>query len=582
MGRASHEQPGQHVPKLRMDELLDELQARIDAARGTQNRVHTLLEAVLSVGKELDLPQVLRRIVEAAVVLVDAEYGALGVIGEGRRLVEFLTVGIDDEQRAHIGELPSGHGLLGELIRHPEALRLAELSQHPASSGFPPHHPPMHSFLGVPVRVRDQVFGNLYLTDKRGAAEFDAEDEAVLATLAVAAGVAVENARLYAETRLRERWLQAGSRTTRALLSGAPSADVLEMIAEQAREISRADVGIIAECTQGAQSLQPAIAVGVDAERRAGMVIGAHDAFVESALTTSEPVLSTGAERDARAAGAQGQWAGLGPMVVVPLGEGGKARGVLVLARSVGSKSFTDSEVGPLLGFAAQAAVALELAERRRDAEQIALLQDRDRIARDLHDLAIQRLFAAGMTLQSTQRFVTHPEAAERLARTVDNLDETIKIVRSAIFGLRAKPEGGSATGSGLRGRASEAVETSEAAFGFMPALCVEGLVDTDVSAEVADHATAVLVEALSNAARHAGAHSVEVYLRCLRDELTVRVTDDGCGIPEGVARSGLRNMEERARALGGRLTVGPGPGGGGTRVQWRVPARRGSLTADS
>lgn len=202
--------------------MLEELQVRIEAVRGTRDRVHSLLEAVLSVGRELDLPQVLRGIVEAAVVLVDAEYGALGVIGGEQRLSEFITVGIDDELRSRIGELPSGHGLLGELIRHPEPLRLAELGGHESSSGFPANHPPMHSFLGVPIRVRDEVFGNLYLTEKRSAREFDAEDESVLSTLAVAAGVAIENARLYEEGRNREQWLTASAEVTNSLLSGAP------------------------------------------------------------------------------------------------------------------------------------------------------------------------------------------------------------------------------------------------------------------------------------------------------------------------------------------------------------------------
>lgn len=291
---------GQQLPKLRLDELLDELQARIDAARGTQDRVHSLLEAVLSVGRELDLPQVLRRIVEAAVVLVNAEYGALGVIGDDSRLSEFLTVGIGEERRAEIGELPSGHGILGELIRHPEPLRLPELSDHPASYGFPAHHPPMHSFLGVPIRVRDRVFGNIYLTEKRGAAEFDAEDESVLSTLAVAAGVAIENARLYEETRLSERWLRASAEVTSTLLSGTSGAEVLELIVGKAREIASADVGMIAEYVTGAEELRPVLAVGPNAERRSGLVLSAQDGFVAAALTTAEPVASADIERDAR------------------------------------------------------------------------------------------------------------------------------------------------------------------------------------------------------------------------------------------------------------------------------------------
>ncbi|WP_326732295.1 GAF domain-containing protein [Streptomyces phaeochromogenes] len=571
MSGEEHGGSGQQLPKLRLDELLDELQARIDAARGTQDRVHSLLEAVLSVGRELDLPQVLRRIVEAAVVLVDAEYGALGVIGDDSRLSEFLTVGIGEERREEIGELPSGHGILGELIRHPEPLRLPELSEHPASYGFPDHHPPMHSFLGVPIRVREKVFGNIYLTEKRGAAEFDAEDESVLSTLAVAAGVAIENARLYEETRLSERWMRASGEVTSALLSGTSGAEVLELIVEQAREIASADVGMIAEYMIGAEELRPVLAFGADAEQRSGLVLSAQDGFVAAALTTAEPVVSADIERDARTGEGESQWAGLGPVVAVPLGAGGKARGVLLLGRLAGRTPFSGADSGPLLGFAGQAALALELDERRRDAEQLALLQDRDRIARDLHDLAIQRLFAAGMTLQSAQRFVDHPEAVERLSRTVDDLDDTIKIIRSTIFGLRAHG-GGTKEGGGLRGRVSEAVKVSATSFGFAPALRVEGLVDTDVPGEVADHALAVLGEALSNAVRHSGAHSVDVHLQCARGELALTVTDDGCGVPDGVARSGLKNLEDRARALGGTLTLGERPQGGGTRLVWRVP----------
>ncbi|WP_405876942.1 GAF domain-containing protein [Streptomyces sp. NBC_01136] len=571
MGADSRAGSEQHVPKLRLDELLGELQVRIDAVRGTRDRLHSLLEAVLSVGRELDLPQVLRSIVEAAVVLVDAEYGALGVIGADRTLSAFITVGIDEERRAEIGELPSGHGLLGELIRHPVPLRLPELSEHPESYGFPAHHPPMHSFLGVPIRVRDEVFGNLYLTEKRSGKEFDAEDESVLSTLAVAAGVAIENARLYEETRLRERWQRASGKVTSVLLTGAPGAEVLELIVVEARKIVSADMGLIAERVPGEEALRPALAVGLGAQERGGLVMPARDGLVGAALSSAEPVVSADIEHDARVGEGEAQWAGLGPVVAVPLGTSGKARGVLLLGRVQGGTPFGDADTGPLLGFADQAALALELAERRRDAEQIALLQDRDRIARDLHDLAIQRLFAAGMTLQSAQRFMEHPEGMERLTRTVDDLDDTIKIIRSTIFGLRTHG-GGGREGNGLRGRVSEVVTASAISFGFPPALRIEGLVETNVPGDIADHAVAVLGEALSNAARHSGAQAVDVRVQCTGGELTLTVTDDGCGMSGDVHRSGLKNMEERAVALGGALTLGERSEGGGTRLVWRVP----------
>ncbi|MFJ8383982.1 GAF domain-containing protein [Streptomyces sp. NPDC094438] len=551
--------------RLRLDELLDELQVRIDAVRGTRDRLHSLLEAVLSVGRELDLPQVLRGIVEAAVVLVDAEYGALGVIGQGQMLSEFLPVGIDDELRAQIGDLPSGHGLLGELIRHPDALRLPELSEHPASSGFPEHHPPMHSFLGVPIRVRDEVFGNLYLTEKRGGAEFDDEDESVLATLAVAAGVAIDNARLYAEARLREQWLTASAEFTAGLLSGMPEARVLEAMVERAKEITSAELGLVDLVEEGTDELRGVLALGKRAEAHRGLRVPREGTLAGAALTEQGLVTTADVSSDPRVTFQPERWKGMGPAVVVPMG----VRGVLLLARGSGRPPFSRAETAPLAGFAGQAALALVLADRRRDAEQVSLLEDRDRIARDLHDLAIQRLFATGMTLQSAQRFVDHPEAGERLARAVDDLDETIKIIRSTIFGLRAHEA--NEAGSGLRVRAVGVVEGAVPVLGFTPSLRMEGLLDTDVPRALADEVLAVLGEALSNTARHAQASLADVSLIVRKGALTVSVVDNGVGIAEGGRRSGLRNLAERAKRLGGELTTGAGPEGG-TRLEWRVP----------
>lgn len=558
------------LSQLRLDELLGELQVRLDAVRGTRDRVHGLLEAVISVGTELDLSSALRRIVEAATVLVDARYGALGVIGEDGLLSEFVPVGVSDEQWAAIGDLPSGHGLLGEVIRHPEPLRLAELSEHRSSYGFPPHHPPMHSFLGVPIRVRDKVFGNLYLTEKRSAEEFDADDEVVLSTLAVAAGVAIDNARLYEEARRRESWLAASAEVTGRLLSGRPRGEVLDLILTRARGNVAADAGFVAVPVEGTRRLRVVLAVGLNAERRHGMLLPDADGFVGSAYSAAEPVTGTDIARDARARDDAECWTGLGPAVAVRLGSGGVVRGVLVLARKSGGAAFTGEETGPLMDFAGQAALAMELAERRSDAEQIAILEERDRIARDLHDLAIQRLFATGMTLQSAQRFVEHPQASERLQRAVDDLDATIRIIRSTIFGLRTHDSEPGGTQS-LRSRVAQAVEGAGAALGFPPALRVEGLLDSRVPGPVGDHLVAVLVEALSNAARHARARSVDVHLTVTSERLTLTVADDGVGIGPDPARSGLRNIEERARAVGGTAEVGP-RARGGTLLTWTVP----------
>lgn len=565
---------GARMPRLRLDELLEELQWRIDAARGTQNRVHSLLEAVLAVGRELDLAQALHRIVEAAADLVDARYGALGVIGpDGHTLSQFLTVGLTEEEIAEIGPPPSGRGILGELIREPRPLRCPVLSDHPASAGFPSNHPPMHTFLGVPVRVHGEVFGNLYLTDKRGGLDFDEDDEAVISTLAVAAGVAIDNARLYEEAQLRQRWLRASTEITRSLLSGAPRLEVVELIARRAREISGAELADVSVALAGpeerAEELTVEVALGGTPSARLGVTVPVDGTLSGAAYASGSPATSDELACDTRfPAGPAGRFDGLGAAVAVPLGTGaGYGRGVLLLARAQGRPAFGPEETGPLLGFADQAALALELAERRRDAEQLNLLEDRDRIARDLHDLAIQRLFATGMTLQSAGRLIESQAAADRVARAVADLDETIKIIRSTIFGLRAHSE----PDRGLRARATRVVTDAQGPLGFPPRLSMEGLLDTDVPQELAGHVVAVLAEALSNAARHAKASRVEVTLRALAGRVALSVTDDGVGVPEGGRRSGLRNLAERADRVGGSFTVDPAEGGG-TRLVWEAP----------
>jgi signal transduction histidine kinase len=598
MGREDRGSADARPPRLRLDDLLDELQARVDEMRGTRDRLGGLLDAVMSVGRGLDLPQVLHGIVEAAVTLVDAEYGALGVIGEDRTLVEFVPVGIDDERRERIGALPSGRGLLGELIRHPVPLRLVELSAHPASYGFPPHHPPMRSFLGVPVRVRDEVFGNLYLTEKRGGKHFDAEDEAVVTTLAVAAGVAVENAHLYEDGRLRRRWLAAGSAVTSALLSGAGETEALDGMLAEAADLADADLAVFHLLGPDGEPLGTLSAGDAAEEYRRIAPPGGEGTLVAAALAEDGLLMvadvagvtdvagvvgragtadvAAAADSAVRSGEVPGPWRGFGPAVAVTVGTKERLSGVLVLARRGGRPPFTRTETAALPGFAEQTALALELAERRRDAERASLLEDRDRIARDLHDLAIQRLFATGMTLQSALRFVDHPEAVARLTRAIDDLDATTKIIRTTIFGLREHETPGVPAGEPkLRSRIVTAVERAAPALGFTPALRTGGLLDTDVPAATAEEVVAVVTEALTNVARHARARRAEVAVVAEDGVLAVTVGDDGIGIPPDAARSGLRNLAERAARLNGELTVRARPRPeGGTSLEWRIPLR--------
>ncbi|MGW4420677.1 GAF domain-containing protein [Streptosporangium sp. NPDC004631] len=555
------------MPHMRLDELLSELHVRLEAVLATRDRVHALLSAVVSVGSDLDLETVLRRIVETATTLVDATYGALGAIGAENTLVQFIPVGLSEEEIARIEHWPHGLGLLGLLIKEPRSLRLAHISDHPESYGFPPGHPPMGSFLGVPIRVREAVFGNLYLTEKRGGGEFDEEDEAIVTALATAAGVAIENARLYEESRRREMWLQASSDVTTSLLSGAEPQEVLTLIARQAREMARADVVAVLLPDQTGCVLQAIIADGPACDQVADAEAPITGSFEGRAFVSGEPLMVTDpAETEIPVVIAE--YGSLGPVAAVPIGTAGAVRGVLSLGKRSGRIPFNQAELRTLHSFAGQAAIALKLAESRMDAERLGLLEDRDRIARDLHDVVIQRLFAVAMTLMSTVRLVDRPETSSRLQNAIDELDNTIRQIRSTIFALQTPHQGGD---SGLRAQIVGLVEDVRGHLGFMPGLELEGQLDNRVPPEAAQHLLAVLREALSNVVRHARASKAEVRAVVEGERLTLVVRDNGTGLPEDGRRSGLRNLQERALQLGGSFEI-ESPPEGGTRLIWSVP----------
>ncbi|WP_203882116.1 sensor histidine kinase [Planotetraspora kaengkrachanensis] len=556
-------EPRSLIPHMRLDDLLSELQSRLNAVLATRDRVHRLLDAVVSVGSDLDLETVLHRIVETATTLVDARYGALGVIGEDNTLVQFVPVGLTEEEIARIAHWPHGLGLLGLLIKQPQTLRLADIAQHPESYGFPIGHPPMGGFLGVPVRVRDEVFGNLYLTEKRGGGEFDEEDEAIVVALATAAGIAIENARLYEETRRRETWLQASSEITTALLSGAEPQEVLALLAQRAREMADAD-----EVTIMLPGADERTFHTVDEEgRRRHTAEEISGTLAGRAFLTGRP-LRTDSPAEDNLETTSPRHLSAGPQAAVPLGAAGAVRGVLSLGKRSGRVPFSASELRTLHAFAGQAAIALELADTRKDAERLGLLEDRDRIAKDLHDVVIQRLFAVAMTLMSTVRLVERQEASSRLQSAIDELDGTIRQIRSTIFALQTPHDAWSPS---LRARIVDVVESSRGHLGFMPGLSMEGRLDNEVTAGRADQLLAVLREALSNVVRHARASRSDVSVGADDGWLTLTVQDDGVGIPDGGRRSGLRNLEERARRLGGSFEVARAEPRG-TRLLWRVP----------
>ena len=558
------------LPQLRIDELLDELQVRLASVRSSRDRVSQLLDAVVGIGSGLDLEQALGRIVQAAVSLVDARYGALGVIGGDQRLARFITVGLSDDRIAAIGPYPEGHGLLGELIRRPVPLRTDDLSTHPRSYGFPEHHPPMHSFLGVPIRVRDEVFGNLYLTEKQGGAPFDADDEAVLVALAAAAGVAIDNARLYDEARRRQEWLETTAELTRGLLGGADVDDVLAAFAQRVRGFAGADLAVVALPESQDGDLLVIAADGEGADRLRGAVIELDDTLCGGVFKSGQREWVADVSRDERSD--RGRFEGAGSMLVLPMGAAGAVHGVLALARATGGTPFDAGMVDLAADLGMQAAVVLELAERRKDGELLSLYADRDRIGRDLHDLAIQRLFATSMSLQGAYKITQKPAVARRIAQAIEDLDDTVKVIRSTIFALHAHDLDQDDAPS-VRAQVMEECERAARSLGFTPAVRFTGPVDVLVAEEIATHLLPVLRETLSNAARHAHATRVDVDLAASDSRTVLTVADDGVGIPAGGRRSGLENLRERAEQLGGSFTTVPGPAGG-TVATWSVPTR--------
>jgi signal transduction histidine kinase len=571
------------LPQLRIDELLDELEGRVASVRSSRDRVRKLLEAVIAIGSGLDVEISLSRIVHAATSLVDARYGALGVIGADARLTRFITAGISEQEIAAIGAFPEGHGLLGELIRHPVPLRTEELGTHPHSSGFPSGHPPMRSFLGVPVRVRGHVYGNLYLTEKRGPGAFDADDEAVLTALAAAAGVAIDNARLfeesqrlfqelqhhYAESQRRQEWLEITGELGRGLLADESTEQVMAEFVRRVRAFTSSDLALLGVPDAEEGGLLIVAADGQGADRLTGTNVPIEGTLLGHVYKSGQPALVADVREDERADRATATALELGPAFFTPLGAGGQSRGALSLTRLAGAEPFDPQITEPTTQLAIQAAIVLELAQRRQDSELLSLYADRDRIGRDLHDLAIQRLFATSMSLQAAYKITDKPEVARRVTEAITDLDETIKVIRSTIFSLHAHEMDEDTTS--VRAAVIGICEKATAVLGFSPAVRFTGPIDTLVGESAAEHLLAVLREALSNTARHAHATAVDVDLAADATTVTLTVTDNGIGIPANGRRSGLTNQRERAEQLGGTCTATPAIAGG-TALTWTVP----------
>lgn len=546
----------------RMHEQLDELLAARD-------QMELLLRVIVEIGAGLDLDATLHRIIGAARKLTSAPYGALAIRDPDGNLVRFVHEGMDADTAARIGHLPVGKGLLSLSLLDTPALRMADLTAHPAAVGFPEHHPPMRAFLAVPITIRGTVFGNLYLTHVDPKRVFSDSDEVAARALAFAAAVAIDNAQVFQRERTAVKWMEASREITTALLSSAaPHRRPMQLIAEQARILTDAEQAIVLvpddpdTPVDEVDTLVVSAAVGLHADEVVGQRVPVDASTSGTVFRSGEPLITETLRYPIQAFTDVGQR----PAILMPLRARDEVVGVIAIARGADQPPFDDSYLDLVNDFATHAAMALVLAAARDDARQVTILAERERIAHDLHDHVIQRLFAAGMDLQGTLARARSPEVADRLNRTLDDLQTIIEEIRTTIFQLKS-PLGKSGD---FRRRIQQVVADLTENRDIVTTVRMHGPM-TAVGGELADHAEAVTAEAVSNAMRHSGGSRLTVDIS-VADMFILDVSDNGSGIPDANTRSsGLTNMRRRAEQLGGACEI-TGPPEGGTRVHWVAP----------
>jgi two-component system sensor histidine kinase DevS len=540
---------------------------------GQRDHRDLLLEAGLALSSERSLPAILQRIVELASQLTGARYGAIGVLGPRGGISQFVYTGITPEQHAAIGHLPVGKGILGALIEDARPLRLRDLHSDPRSAGFPPNHPPMRSFLGAPVTARGRVFGNIYLTEKRDAAEFDAEDERALVVLAAQAGVALENAHLYEELEARVQRMDALHAIVTAIMRGDDSDVVVGLVARHARALLQADLASMAVPSRDHRHLTVLTADGAEAESMIGEVFPLEGSVSGDAITGGHLVVLQDAAADDRIAQPIVRSGVFGPALFVPLAARGEPFGTLLLARRRGAQPFEVGEVRLAEVFAGQAAVVLEQARLQHEVHRLETLEERERIARELHDGTIQSLFTVGLGLQGTASLAAEPEVVQRLHGAVEELDRVIRDLRNYIFGLEP--------GVLAERQLGRALEDMVEEFQHRTGVVAIAEIDPHAAGALAQDAAEVVQlvrEALSNVGRHAAAATCRVSLNRDPDADVVQleIDDDGRGFDETVVKGtgrGLGNLRQRTARLGGRAEIVSVPGEG-TTVRVAIPVQ--------
>lgn len=553
----------------RPDELR-RIHDQLDELAADRDQLGSLLQLAIEISSDLELDPTLHRIIRAALTLTGARYGAIGVWGPDDMLTSFVHEGMDPRVVERIGHLPVGKGLLGALRERTDLLRLENLSEHASSAGFPDGHPPMCSFLGMPIRIRGEPFGSLYMADDRPGHTFTAADEMTARALASVAAVAIDNARLFDQMRVSASWTEASREITAAVLSDEHPHLLrpLQLVAERALALTDAEQAIVlipedeGESDDDVQALVIAAAVGRHADDVLGQRIPIDGSTTGAVFRCGEPMITETFRRPIEAFTDAGER----PAIVAPLRAENRTLGVIAVARNAAAPHFDASYLDLVSDFASHAAIALTIARARHDTAELSVLSDRERIAHDLHDQVIQRVFAVGMDLQGVIARMRNPALVQRLSRSVDELQSVITDIRATIFDLHSPPGAKDGFASRIHTVFEHLTENRDVA----AALNLSGPLSI-VTSTLAEHAEAVFTEALSNAIRHSGAAEIIASI-AVGDELSVVVTDNGIGIPpENQRSSGLRNLARRAESANGRFIVTARPTGG-TQLTWSAP----------
>ncbi|WP_375433213.1 GAF domain-containing sensor histidine kinase [uncultured Friedmanniella sp.] len=555
------------LPHLPIETLIAQLVDHASEVAESHHRLRRFHEAYGQIVGELVLSTLLQRIVDVSRDVVGARYAALGVVGADGHFDTFLHSGVDAETAAEIGELPKGRGVLGMMIDHPTTTRRTSITSDPHSCGLPEGHPPMTSFLGVPIFERDRLYAVLYLTDQVSGRPFTAADEELAEALVATASIAIGNAQLYEESRRRQEWLRAAARLSRDLLGSEKDVmTVLERTAAIVHELLHADTVAVLVPDEVDTSLAIVAADGSGSRDLLGLRLPTRNSIAWRAMELGHGLhedmerVPEGPEAELR------MLVPMGAMLILPLRGENHCHGAILTIRRPGVSPFTQADLDMAETFAGQVAVAIQLVEARADQQRLSGMEQRDQIARELNEHVVQRLFAIGLSVEAIAQRVLKEPVRLRLLQNVEDIDETVRQIRSSIFSL--VPPG--PVMRTLQEVVLGVVEDVAPVLDLDLDLDLDGPLDLPATADLSGDVEAVLRESLTNVRKYARATQVQVRVVTDGCLLEITVADNGIGMQDSARRSGLDNLSRRAERYGGRLSIDNKPKG--LTLSWAIP----------